>query len=318
MNVFFAPCAFLAWFLASLWVVPSARAQDQPTLLIVEVSAADEAAALRLAELSPQPSLRTRNQSARDVASAQALLSSTPAQRAAVLDTAQRRVQVLERDGRVHTRLIESEPTPYQVAFVASELLALPAIPPAPAPAPPTPTPAHTGALARFDATLAADLARVYTTAWTLRPKLALGFWFGGAAPRSVRPLFGLELAAPGIVRRSVPDGSIQIVRWDTALRAGIAVPRGRINGLVFGRALAAVQHADFDGALGTDQRFTSLGLGAGAALELRLTTWLGLSLGADLGVLVRRSLFTLYDQRVLREPLLLFSASLGLAFHTD
>jgi hypothetical protein len=308
MKVFFTGVVLLAWvWLCALSLQAQTVAPER--LLIIEVSAADESAALRLSGLTTQPVARLRDESARDPTRAHAALMMQGAARAAVLDTLERRVHVVERDGSVHTRLIDGEPTAYLVAFVASELLMLDSA--APPPVQPTPV------LARFDGQLALDVAHAYTTAWVVRPRLSLGFWFSSRRTPRALPLLGLTLAGPARVERNAEEGRLSVRRWDGAVRLGLALPFGRARLLTYAQAQAAFQHADYSGTLGVEQRAVSLGLGLGVALELGLLHWLSLSAGFELSSMLRRNLFTLHDQLALRDHFLLPSASLGLVAHT-
>jgi hypothetical protein len=81
------------------------------------------------------------------------------------------------------------------------------------------------------------------------------------------------------------------------------------------GHARLAVQRARYSGALGVDERSVSLGIGANLGAECKLGRWAGLRLGADLAVMPRRAAFTLYDELVLRESILFFSATLAIVF---
>jgi hypothetical protein len=293
-----------------------APAPASAELLVLLVSAADEAAALLLPQLAPGPSRRVQSAEARDPAVAQRTLRESGAARALVLDSAQRCVRVIERDGSVRTRLIEGDPTPYLVAFVASELLALDQPKPAQAPTSSAAPPAPRRTL-DFAAQLSADFARAYTTRWIVRPKLALGLWF--LAPRTprARPGFALELAGPAHVERELAEQErISVWRWDMALRVGAALPFGRVRLLPSMHARAVVQRAHY-APLGSEERGVSLGLGVGFGVEVALLPWLGVCTGVELSAMPRRSAFMVHGEPALRESLLLVSASLGLVLQT-
>jgi hypothetical protein len=231
-----------------------------------------------------------------------------------VLDTAQRTVRVIERDGSVRTRLIDGVPTPYMVAFVASELLALEGRASARTA---SAAPREPAIVARWDGALSFDAARAYTTAWVLRPRLALGVWLRARSGARAWPLVGLELAGPARVRRSVADaGHVTALRWDSSLRVGAAFALGPVRALTFARGQLATQRADFSGALDS-RRSVSLGMGGGVLFELGLTSWLGVCVGAELGAMLRRSQLTLHGQPALRESMLWISANLGLVLST-
>lgn len=318
MKLFFVALALLIG--VGLWPLCARAEPTTGRVLILTISAEDEEAAQRLRDLSAAPASSLRAPEARDPHAARATLLTSDAERAVVLDSVQRSVRVVERDGSERTRLIDGNPTPYIVAFVASELLTLePERAPAPAlvatipQAPATAVPI----LARFDGALSLDVARPYTKAWALRPKLALGFWFAKRGSKRIWPLLGLELAGPAQHARKLADaGRVSALRWDSAVRLGAAFGFERVNVLTFARAQVSTQRADFSGARG-DERTVSLGLGGGLAVELGLTSWLALCAGADLGAMPRRSQLLVRGQPALRESLLWFSASLGLVLHT-
>lgn len=318
MKLFFAALALLIGI--GFWPLFALAEPVPGRVLILTVSAQDQEAAARLRDLSPVPAMTREAPDARDPHAARATLLTSDAQRAVVLDSAQRTVSVVERDGSERTRLIDGSPTPYIVAFVASELLALEPLEPQPKPtAAPVEVKAHVPAqvLARFDGALALDVARAYTKAWVVRPKIALGFWFAKRGSRRVWPLLGLELAGPARTERNVPEaGRVSALRWDGAVRLGAALGFQRARALVYARGQIATQRAEFSGAQG-NQRTVSLGLGGGLSFELGLTSWLALCAGTELGGLPRRSQLTVHGTPALRESLLWFSASLGLVLHT-
>lgn len=310
MKLFFTSIAF--WLGLAFAARPApAQDVDTPTLLILTVSAEDHAAALLLRDLTHEPSQHLVLAEARDSARAQEVLMHSAARHAVVLDTLLRSVRVIERHGSARTRQIEGPPTPYVVAFVASELLALePAEPPRPETGPPPPPPP---AAFRVDGTLSFDASRAYTTAWVARPKLVLGFWLSKKpAPRALT-LLGVEVAGPSRTRRDVGETQqLSLTRWDLALRVGAVVPFGRVRLLTFARGLLGHQRVDPPGSEREPAR-SSLGLGVGGVLEVGITRWFALCAGVDLGAQLRRQQFTFQGNPVLREHLLLVSASLGL-----
>jgi hypothetical protein len=307
----------IALWLGLVLFAPLAQADahgSAATLLILEVSPEDASAARLLSDLMPQPSQRLLLAEAREPARAAEALHQSAAGRAAVLDTLLRTVRVIERDGSTRTRQIDGPPTPYVIAFVASELLALDTG--SPAPPPPAPAPAPRNAF-RFDGTLSFDAARTYTTAWVARPKLALGVWLSNRPKPRALTLIGVELAGPSRTQRDVGSGGrVSVTRLDMALRLGAALPFGRVRWLTFARGTLASQQVDLPG-LASEHMRTSLGLGVGTVLEVGLTRWLGLCAGLDLGAQLRRHQLTFQGQLALREHLLWLSASLGLVLST-
>ena len=315
MKFFFACLALL--FGPWLWPRAVAADGDVVRVLVLTVGPEDEAAARLLEDLGHVSATSERSAQASDARVAQAALARTDAVRAVVLDTQQRAVRVIERDGSVRTRLIEGAATPYTVAFVASELLSLEARAPAPPSSVPPAAPQEPPMFARVDAALSFDAARAYTTAWVMRPKLALGIWLRPRPAARVWPLLGLELAGPARLRRSVGEaGRVTAWRWDSALRAGAVFALGPVRALTFARGQLAVQRAEFSGGLDS-ARSISLGLGGGVLFELGLTSWLGVCAGAELGAQLRRNQLTLHGEPALRESMLWISASLGLVLST-
>lgn len=309
-----------AWALCfGVWLkAAAARAGDSaPVLFVAGSSSADQAAIERLSGLTtgPQRSVRVDGDA---LAWARRAVAAERGTRAVVIDTARRRVDVVEPDGSIRTRLIEGVPTAYVTAFVASELLRLDSSharsvqPPAQA--------SHkqgTQPLARFAASLALDVARTYTTRTLFRPRLGLSAWLRGPHTRACA-LLGASFAGPGHVQRDLnTQGDLSLTRYDTALYAGAAIVFSRVRFLAALRGVAGFQRARLAGPFGIDRHALSLGVGAGLGLELGLTRWLALHVGSNLDVLTRRNAFNVQVERVLREHLLVFSASVGLVFST-
>lgn len=303
------------WLLLSgLWAVRG-TAEAVP-LLVLEVSAQDAPAAVRLGELVAEPVQRRALPEARDLAAVERALRESGARRALILDSAARRVQVVERDGQVHTRLIEAEATPYLTAFVASELLALP--PPAPSnPAPARPPREENPSLvARAAGQLALDVSNPYTSRWVARPKLGLELWLGPAGQRALFAL-GAELVLPTALAESNPEGRIELLRWDAGLRAGAAFPIHAWRLLPFASGRAAFTRAD-SSTIANAQHTVGLGLGLGFQLERSLTKWLGLFVGLDAHTWLRRSAYELAGAPLFEERFLMISADFGLVLKSE
>jgi hypothetical protein len=319
-NVSLWTCTLVCWLCASGLLTPErlrGQTPERERLLIVEATAADAQAAARLAELTEEHAQVERWPGQGDASAARGWLEQTQAARAVVLDTEQRRVEVLERDGRTRARQIDGEPTPYLMAFVASELLALEANTAAKAPSPPPPPPATH--FSRFLGVIGLEISRPYTSAWLLRPKLGLSWWVRPRLSESRwRLACGADLAGPGRVERSMADaGRVRVVRWDTTLRLAGALLLEHWSVEIGAHARAGVQRASYAEVPETEQRTLSLGFGPNASVEWRVLDWLGLVLGADLALMPRRAAFTLQQEPVLRDSFLFFSASLGLVFGT-
>jgi hypothetical protein len=305
--------------LLSAWVVSGAAAEAPATdLLIVEVSRADHEAAERLRELIGPEHEIVAAPEAHETAVALRILLASANRRAVVLDSAARRVHVLERDRSVRTRIIDGEPSAYLTAFVASELLALSRAP-APSPAPEvTNESGESSAVARVEGAISLELARPYTSGWLLRPSFGLSMWLGRPRSRYVLPLIGLTLAGPARVQRSIGSAErISLTRWETGVQLGIAIPSGRLRTLLFGSGRLATTRASFSGPEGTEQRTLGLGLGAGAALECGLTRWLSVRASFDVHAMLRRGAYTVQGESVVREQLGALSLGLGLLAHT-
>lgn len=310
MKVFFASCVIGLWLVFSgLWTARAA-AEEAP-LLVLEVSAEDVAAADRLSELVAQPMERRALPEARDPAAASSALSASGAGRALVLDSAARRVQLIERDGQLRTRLIEAEATPYLTAFVASELLALaPPVASVSAPQPSQEEPPSR--VARAAGQLALDVSSPYTTRWIARPKLGLELWLGPKTWQRALFALGAELVIPTPLSERNAEGRISLLRWDAGLRAGAAFPINAWRLLPFVSGRTAITRADST-ATANAQHTVGLGLGLGFQVERSLTKWLGLFLGLDAHALLRRSAYELAGAPLLEERFLMISADFGL-----
>jgi hypothetical protein len=317
MKVFFALRAVVLWL--ALWAACfaslAAAQAAEVRLLVLEVSPEDAAAAQRLVELLAEPAERLLMAAARNPGAAQAALLHSSAPRAVVLDSAARRVQVVERNGRTRTRLIEAEATPYLTAFVASELLALDP-PPAPHEVVPEPAVVHAH-FARLGGLLALDVASAYTTRWLARPKLGLDLWISAARAQRAQLALALELVPAVPLHESSPLGSIALLRWDSALSLGAAFPVNAWRLLLLASGRIAITRATSSGAADREEHTVALGLGGAFRVERSLTKRLGLFASVDAHALLRRNAYELAGELLLQERFLMVSANFGLVLHT-
>lgn len=303
----------LRWLLALVLFCWSAGALAQGGVLIIEVAEADEQPALRLADLLDTPSQRLRVPEASEPSRAQGLLLRTDAQKAVVFDSQARVVHVVTRAGALQSRVVEGDPpAPYVMAFVATELLALRATAQE---APPRAAPPRT--LARLGARIAVESNGAYPGQPMTRAVLGADGWLAGQRQRRYLGLLGFDLGLPGRVRARRDGTLLAVERWDACLRAGLVVASPRARLLLFALGRLAIQDVSHGANQLPERRSVSLGLGAGAALELVATHWLSFVAGFTADWLPRRSRYTVAGAPVLRERAFLPAGQLGVLFTT-
>jgi len=311
-----AVCAFS--LLVTLVCGTAGRAHAAPPpLLVVEVAEEDHAAAQRLLELTEQPAQLVRMPEARDPRRTLSLAATAQAERVVIFDQGARRVVVLRTlDGSVLTRDTEaSTGAPYLAAFVAIELLALPA---PTAPPPPTPSPPPKGA-ARLVSVLGLraglEVLPLSPYAGALRPALGvLGTFRRPHAAWALR----LELwTAPHAAQQRATEeaGTLTLTRSDLALRAGPVWQHGRLALSGFGQLGAARIAATLDAAPRLDSRRGVLVLGLGLEPSVQLTRWLALYAACALSTHTPPGEYQVGGATVLRERRGLLMAGAGLYF---
>lgn len=301
-----ARCVLIVLTLLS-WM-PAAQAQER--VLLIATAASDEAAARRTQELLDAPSslLLAPAQPLSDER-LRTMLAQIGASYALVFDAQQASVRVFGMNGARHTRTFAADKpaTPYEAAFVATELLALARVK-----AQPRPPPALAPRRVQLAGRAALELAGFYQGLNMVRPSLAFDLRprIGATAHRLA---LGGVLGLPGRHEQQRGAVEFELVRWDTQLRLGFAADFGHTRLLAVAQARLARTGVAWSGEPGAKQHGTSLGFGPALEAELAVSAWFGLftSLGCD--VMTRRNLYRIGDLEAFREDQIAWSALFGL-----
>lgn len=283
------------------------------SVLIIEVSDADEQPALRLADLLDMPVQRRRVPQAAEPSHAVALLAHDDADQAVVLDSEGRRVHVVTRGGVIKTRVVEGDPpAAYVMAFVAAELLELRQDEPrsdmtiAPEPVP---------RLLHVAGRLGLATAAPYVGHSLLRAQLGAELWLASARQQRYLAIIGLTLDTPGQLRQQRAPRDLELTRWDVRLRAGLMIRLEKLHILLFGQPRIAT--ARVQSAAEPSRSFVSAGFGLGAALQIPATHWLSFYVEGGPDFMGRRARYRVAGDVRLHERAVPWGGSLGVVVHT-